>query len=101
MEGVRKESGMRREGGGGICGEIIISSVTVATFGEVDVNNKILSNTIHFNFTSKKDVVEGCVWGFFFSCGNTHAHTYTRRQGECGWQRALLTDYSTSSPVVI
>ena len=36
-----------------ICGEIIIPSVTVATFCEVDVN-KILSYTIHFNFSSKK-----------------------------------------------
>lgn len=36
-----------------ICGEIIIPGVTVATFCEVDVN-KILSYTIHFNFTSKR-----------------------------------------------
>lgn len=51
------EEGRKREGEQcgeeEICGEIIIPGVTVATFCEVDVN-KILSYTIHFNFTSKR-----------------------------------------------
>lgn len=51
------EEGRKREGEKcreeEICGEIIIPGVTVATFCEVDVN-KILSYTIHFNFTSKR-----------------------------------------------
>lgn len=61
MEGLggrQGEAEKRREEE--ICGEIIIPGVTVATFCEVDVN-KILSYTIHFNFTSKKekDAAEG------------------------------------------
>lgn len=43
-----------------ICGEIIIPGVTAATFFEVDVN-KILSYTIHFNFTSKRRLPKGRV----------------------------------------
>lgn len=41
--GVRKKS--REEG---ICGEIIIPSVTVATFYEVDVNKRELHNPFQF-----------------------------------------------------
>lgn len=50
-EGRKREAEKCREEE--ICGEIIIPGVTVATFCEVDVN-KILSYTIHFNFTSKR-----------------------------------------------
>lgn len=56
MEGLggrQKERGAEQSREEEICGEIIIPSVTVATFCEVDVN-KILSNTIHFNFCLKK-----------------------------------------------
>lgn len=52
MEEGRKREG-EKCGEEEICGEIIIPGVTVATFCEVDVN-KILSYTIHFNFTSKR-----------------------------------------------
>lgn len=53
MEEGRKREREGKCGEEEICGEIIIPGVTVVTFCEVDVN-KILSYTIHFNFTSKK-----------------------------------------------
>lgn len=53
-EGRKREGGMEGGGGGGggreegICGEIIIPSVTVATFYEVDVNKRELHNPFQF-----------------------------------------------------
>ncbi len=78
MEEGRKREGEKR-GEEEICGEIIIPGVTVATFCEVDVN-KILSDTIHFNFTSKRCCrgsggcrnEEHCARG-----KSTHVHTHT------------------------
>lgn len=103
--GGGKQRGKRGRGGGGekwrkeeICGEIIISSVTVATFWEADVN-KISSYTIHFNFTSKK--MQQRV-GAPRVLQNTHSFLSNTQRGG-GWRRVLLTDWlgSTSVPVVI
>lgn len=71
-----------------ICGEIIIPGVTAATFFEVDVN-KILSYTIHFNFTSERMLPKGrggCVRKIYVKgkkrsrmlVGRTHPHRHKR-----------------------
>lgn len=97
MEGLggrQKERGAEQSREEEICGEIIIPSVTVATFCEVDVN-KILSNTIHFNFSLKKRrMVQRVLVATGMRCmlgvGGGGFGVHAQRGG--GWRRVLLTD---------
>lgn len=110
---VEREREREKCGEEEICGEIIIPGVTVATFCEVDVD-KILSHTIHFNFTSKKEkrkmlqretCVCLCVDVRRVTQTHTHARVFLPSKSE-GGGLATCAAYrlglgSTSSPVVI